>query len=96
MIRSLIRTLSAILITGAAIAFVGCESDDSGDMATTQASASMGAINDSCPIMGGDVDPGAAMADFGGAKVGFCCDGCVNKWNAWSDAQKRDFVAKSK
>ena len=96
MIRSLIRTLPAVLITGAAIAFVGCESDDSGDMATTQASASMGAINDSCPIMGGDIDPAAALADFGGAKVGFCCDGCINKWNAWSDTQKRDFVAKSK
>ena len=96
MIRSLIRILPAVLITGAAIAFVGCESDGSDDMATTQASASMGAINDTCPIMGGDIDPKAAMVDFGSAKVGFCCDGCVNKWNAWSDAQKRDFVAKSK
>lgn len=96
MIRSLTRTLPAVLITGAAIVVAGCESDDSGDMATTQASVSMGAINDTCPIMGGDVDPGAAMADFGGAKVGFCCGNCINKWNAWSDAQKRDFVAKSK
>ena len=96
MIRSLIRTLSAILITGAAITFVGCESDDSGDMATTQASASMGAINDTCPIMGGDIDPNAMMADFGGTKVGFCCGKCINKWNAWSDTQKRDYVAKSK
>lgn len=96
MIRSLFRTLPAVLLTGAAIALTGCESDDSGDMATTQASVSMGAINDTCPIMGGDVDPGAAMADFGGTKVGFCCGNCVNKWNTWSDAQKRDFVAMSK
>ena len=95
MIRSLIRSLPAVLITCAAIAFVGCESDGSDDMATTQASASMGAINDSCPIMGGDIDPNATMADFGGTKVGFCCNGCINKWNAWSDAQKRDYVAKS-
>ncbi len=94
MIRSLIRTLPAVLITGAAIALAGCESDDSGDMSTTQASVSMGAINDTCPIMGGDIDPSAAMADFGGAQIGFCCNGCINKWNAWSDAQKRDFVAK--
>ncbi len=94
MIRSLIRTLPAVLITGAAIALAGCESDESDDMATTQASVSMGAINDTCPIMGGDIDPSASMADFGGAKVGFCCGACINKWNAWSDAQKRDFVAK--
>ena len=96
MIRSLIRTLPAILVTCAAIALVGCESDGSDDMATTQASASMGAVNDNCPIMGEAIDPNAAMAEFGGAKIGFCCDGCVNKWNTWSDASKRDYIAKNR
>ena len=91
MIRTLLRTLPAVLIVG--VALVGCESDGSDD-ATTQAAVSMGAVNDTCPIMGSAVDPEAASAAFEGATVGFCCDGCVNKWNTWSYAQKRDYVAK--
>lgn len=91
MIRSLLRILPAVLVA-CTVALVGCESDGSEDP-TTMAAVSLGAVNGSCPIMGGDVDPNAATVDFDGAKVGFCCDGCVNKWNTWSDAQKRNFVA---
>jgi hypothetical protein len=43
---------------------------------------------------GSKVDPNAKTVSYDGATIGFCCDGCSNKWNAWSDSQKRQFVAK--
>ena len=88
MIRSMIRTLPALLLV---LVFAGCNGN--GEEAATQP-ASMGAINDTCPVMGGDIDPNAATASYNGATVGFCCDGCVGKFNDWSDTQKTDYVAK--
>lgn len=94
MIRIVKRSLPALLVACAGVALIGCESDGS-EEPTTQAAVSMGAVNDTCPIMGGDVDPNAKMAEFEGAKIGFCCDGCISKWNTWSYAQKQDFVTKN-
>lgn len=92
MIRTVKRSLPALIVVCGVVALAGCKSDGS-EPATTSGVA-MGAINDKCPIMGGDVDPTATMADFDGTKIGFCCDGCINKWNTWSYAQKKQFVAK--
>lgn len=89
MIRSLIRTVPALLL---AITMAGCEGN--GEEATSQPAVALGAINGTCPIMGGDIDPNADTASYNGATVGFCCNNCVNKWNTWSDTQKSDFVAK--
>ena len=64
---------------------VACESGDKSD-ATTQ--PAMGAVNDECPIMGGPIDASAGTAEYDGMTIGFCCAGCVGKWNGWSDDQK--------
>ena len=90
MMKAMIRILPVLLL---ALTIAGCKSD--GDEATSQP-MSMGAINDKCPIMGGDVDPNAQTVTYNGATIGFCCDGCPAKFNAWSDQQKMDFVAKYK
>ncbi len=90
MIKAMIRTLPALLLV---LTFAGCNGD--GEEATSQP-ASMGALNDTCPIMGGDVDPNADTVSYNGVTVGFCCNGCPAKFNAWSDQQKMDYVAQYK
>lgn len=89
--------LGATLV-GAALLLTGCQ----GDEATTQAAmgtdngtVAMGAVNENCPIMGSAVDPNGEMVDFMGHKVGFCCAGCVGKWNEMSDDDKSAFVTKA-
>lgn len=49
-----------------------------------------GYVNAKCPIMGGDVDvkDGGSVPWKDGKKVGFCCPGCVDKWNALTDDEK--------
>ncbi|MCZ6834510.1 MAG: hypothetical protein O7G85_01935, partial [Planctomycetota bacterium] len=91
MIRIIKRCLPVLLVAGAGLTLTltGCKSDgDAG--ATTQASVNMGAINDTCPIMTDNkVDSGAETVSYDGVTIGFCCGGCVNKWNALSDTKKR-------
>ena len=39
-------------------------------------------INDACPVMGGKVDKDTPYATvYEGKKIGFCCSGCVGKFN---------------
>lgn len=39
------------------------------------------------------VDPSAPSAEWNGKKIGFCCAGCVAKWNKMTDAQKSTALA---
>ena len=99
MIRSLLRLLPAVALLCTSIALIGCESDGATSQPTTMttmANASMGAINDACPISGEALGDDATLLDFEGAKVGICCGGCKGKWETWSYARKRNFVASSK
>lgn len=92
MARLLTRTLCTGVLAAGLMFLSACESDG----ATSQPAASLGAINDTCPIMGGDIDPNAKSASYEGATIGFCCSACSTKWDSWSDAQKMDFVAKNR
>ena len=80
-----------------ALTLGACASTEAGDQTgmdqvapTTDAAA--GPINANCPIMGGEVDPDVATVDVNGHAVGFCCGGCDEKFNAWSDEEKTKFV----
>ena len=93
MIRTVTRRAVAMAALCGAVTLTGCKSDDA-DGATTRSAVSMGAVNDKCPIRTDEnVDPNATMAEFEGTKVGFCCDGCISKWNTMSYAQKKQFLA---
>jgi hypothetical protein len=93
MIQTVTHRVVALAALCGAVTLTGCKSDDAGD-ASMRSGVSMGAVNDTCPVMTGKkVDPDATMADFEGTKVGFCCDGCINKWNTMSYAQKKQFLA---
>ncbi len=49
-------------------------------------------VNHYCVIMNDDpVDP-AVVREHKGRRVGFCCNGCIGKWNAMSDAQRDEAV----
>lgn len=52
-------------------------------------------VNANCVIIPQDpVDPAMQTVEWKGQKVGFCCKGCVPKWNKMSDAQKDAALAK--
>lgn len=53
-------------------------------------------VNRMCVVMNEDpVDPAVANADWKGQKVGFCCKGCIPRWNKLTDAQKDEALAKA-
>lgn len=54
----------------------------------------MSAINDKCPVRGGDVPADAATVEYRGYRVGFCCPGCISQWEAKSAAEKDQFIAR--
>lgn len=91
-----IRTLALGAALVATLGFVGCENDD--ELATTGGMndggnvAAMGVVNDTCPIMGTPVKSTVGTATHEGHEVGFCCPGCVGKWNAMSEDEKDAFV----
>lgn len=51
--------------------------------------------NQYCVVMNDDpVDP-ALTREWNGHKVGFCCKGCLPKWDAMSDAEKQAALDKA-
>lgn len=53
-------------------------------------------VNKMCVIMNEDpVDPAVANAEWKGQKVGFCCKGCIPRWNKMTDEQKDGALAKA-
>ena len=60
------------------------------------AGASEVAINDSCPIMDGHSIAKGVTTVYEGTTIGFCCPGCIDKFNGKSDEEKAAIVAKLK
>ncbi len=48
-----------------------------------------------CAIVLDDPVNPEVFTDYKGQRVGFCCKGCVPKWNALTDAQKDAALAKA-
>lgn len=49
--------------------------------------------NSECPIMGGEPTE-ELTAEYDGKTIGFCCEGCPEKWAALSDEEKAEKFAK--
>jgi hypothetical protein len=79
-------------LIAAALALTGCNKDNK----STDKSANMGAMNTTCPISGGKVSANAGTVSYKGQAVGFCCDGCVGKFQNLSDADKAAKMANTK
>ncbi|TWT56902.1 hypothetical protein KOR42_02570 [Thalassoglobus neptunius] len=92
----LVRSFSVLSLSLLlAAAFVGCNqspSTDSGD-AGEQAASSVTIANEHCPIMGGKVSVEAKTVEWDGKTIGFCCDGCDEKFMALSDEEKSEKLA---
>ena len=73
--------ITNILLAVAMLAAIGCA-------AKTDAEAPS-FINAKCPIMGNDVEADGGATTWDGKNVGFCCDGCVEKFEAMDDTAKQ-------
>jgi len=87
--------LATLCLAGAVvIGLAGCESADNGaEMAATAPDASMGVINERCPMMGTPVSESVATAEYKGYTIGFCCDGCPDAWERKSAEEKDEMLA---
>lgn len=55
---------------------------------TETAAVVVAASNTVCPIMGHEVTDDGGRVEFDDKTVGFCCTGCIEKWEALSDEEK--------
>ena len=87
--NSLIARICLLLVTGLLI--IGCEKKESqtAEPATVEtpqvaeeqpATASVGAPQTVCPLMGGKINKNI-FADYEGKRVYFCCAGCMDSFN---------------
>lgn len=86
------KSLSTVILAAVLLSVGACQSQQKAD---TGAKASPGVLNTRCPVAGETPDP-SITADYKGGKVAFCCKGCMNKWNAKSDADKAALLEKAK
>lgn len=86
---------AALLLLSAAI--IGCGSTSETD--TTPAvtdpveATSVSLANTKCPIMGGTPTEELTV-DYDGKTIGFCCDGCPQKWATLDEDEKAEKFAK--
>ena len=62
--------------------------------AGTKAAAAGATANSMCVLNPTEGVSEGVMTDYKGTKVGFCCNGCVGKFNKMSDADKTAKLAK--
>ena len=91
MLRRLLTSLAIVAFATLA----ACESTDSTTTMPASTQASMGMVNDACPISGNPVDPHATTVAMGAYEVGFCCDACPNAWDKMSSADRQAFIDKA-
>ena len=90
------RTRFALLVPIAMLALGGCAckhcaAKDEG----AEASPAI-FVNEMCPIGNEPVVADGGVSEYKGDKVGFCCPGCKDEWEAKSEADKDAFIAKAK
>lgn len=92
MLASLHRCIRIGLLTACScMVLTGCQSSAK----AKENQASLGSINDHCPVLGfKNVDPAAPTTTYKGHVIGFCCDSCPKKWEAWSEEKKDAYVSK--
>ncbi len=71
---------------------VGCNrsSESTAESSPTESSAKVTAVdfaNEKCPIMGGK-PKSDLIAQYNGKTIGFCCEGCPEKWAALSEPER--------
>ncbi|MCB9851661.1 MAG: hypothetical protein H6819_01090 [Phycisphaerales bacterium] len=83
--KKLVTLTPIVLIVCAAIAFASEPPKE--DKPETKE-----AVNTMCPISGRAID-GKTFIEYKGRRVGFCCPACDDKFLAWDDQKKDEFIA---
>ena len=92
--RKIYALSTIVLLT--AIMLVGCnqtpDNPSNSDAEPTTSTQTVAFANFKCPIMGGK--PKAELTtQYESRTIGFCCDGCPEKWAALSDEEKAEKFA---
>lgn len=88
------RARYALLVPVVFLALAGCQS--SCKVAGGDGASPAMFVNETCPIGKEPVTEDGGVAEHKGCKVGFCCPGCKEQWDAMSEADKDAFVAKAR
>ncbi len=81
--------------TGAACeAGKACEGEKAACCAGGKATAASATANSMCVLNPTNAVAEGVMTEYKGTKIGFCCAGCIGKFNAMSDADKAAKLAK--
>ncbi|MFH5802791.1 hypothetical protein [Alienimonas sp. DA493] len=93
------RPLLPLSVAALTALAAGCavEPPTDGDLTATDAPAATPAaasepVNETCPLMGGDVDP-AVTTEWNGQTVGFCCAKCIPEWKELTEEEKAEKLA---
>ncbi|MCC9602506.1 hypothetical protein LOC67_18295 [Stieleria sp. JC731] len=84
------RALKFSLMMALAAAFVGCKQSTPEPTAVDDAPdvTMVSTDNEYCPMMGGKVSADGGTVEWNGKTIGFCCDGCDEKWEALTEEEK--------
>lgn len=87
------QTLSVVcLLLLFGVTIVGCNQPASSEVGQgdDQPPASTVTVNEYCPMMGGKISEEGGTVEWDGKTIGFCCDGCDEKFMALSDEEKAE------
>src|SRR6056297_414456 len=94
--RFALTSFASLMTIGFLIVLVGCQPQEEAPVeptATPETEAtSVSFANTECPIMGGEPSP-ELTAEYKGQTIGFCCDGCPQKWAKLSAEEKAEKFA---
>jgi hypothetical protein len=97
--RSIFTSLSIVFFLAVAAAVVGCSESASPSTNSNDGNSQLvpvvATVNEYCPIMGGKVSQAGGTVDWNGNKIGFCCDGCDDKFMALSEEEKAEKLAEA-
>ncbi|HVU64027.1 MAG TPA: hypothetical protein VHC70_08625 [Phycisphaerales bacterium] len=92
-------TLVSSVMLGFVIALGGCAGSKSNESEAECKAVKPGVVttpNKVCVVNNDDpVNPSVVPVVWRGQKYGLCCNGCRGRWNAMSDAQKDEAVARA-
>jgi len=96
----MVRTFKAVLAAAVMVSVLGgCAATKCADCDGVSCGDDKGTVttvNTFCAVNPKDkVNPAIPAATWKGQQVGFCCKGCVPKWEKMTDEQKDAAVAKS-
>jgi hypothetical protein len=88
---------ASVLACSMILAMGGCADQQKTEAQPAMAMSPAGTVNYYCVMNPDDkVEVNSPTTTWRGEKIGFCCGGCVGKWNKMTDAQKDAAVAAGK